>query len=241
MRFEEECFETSALEKLMKLGGNKLVRRIITSFLENTPQRIEAAVEGHKAGNLNVLERSVHSIKSSAGQIGAARLRYVAEKIEQLSAEKRGSEIPSLLLELRESFGQVKSYFAEKTNLVGAKKIAIVEDNEDNRILVRAILEDLYDIMEYESGDEALKGFKKVRPDIILLDISLPEMDGIEILQKIRSDKDLRDMPVIALTAHAMEGSREKYLDAGFNDYVTKPIVDEVILLNAVEINIRKA
>ena len=69
----------------------------------------------------------------------------------------------------------------------------------------------------------------------MLLDISLPEMDGGEVLRRIRADPDLRDLPVIALTAHAMAGDREKYLAAGFNDYVTKPIVDEQILLDAIQ------
>ena len=72
-------------------------------------------------------------------------------------------------------------------------------------------------------------------PDLVLLDISLPEMDGTEVLQWIRRQDVFRDLPVIALTAHAMAGDREKYLAAGFNDYVTKPIIDESVLLEAIE------
>lgn len=114
------------------------------------------------------------------------------------------------------------------------KRIAVVEDNPDNRLLVQAILEDLYEIVEYENGIDALQGFRQVRPDLILLDISLPEMDGTEVLEKIRADDSLRDLPVVALTAHAMHGDREKFLSAGFNDYVTKPIVDEALLLEVI-------
>jgi CheY-like chemotaxis protein len=73
------------------------------------------------------------------------------------------------------------------------------------------------------------------RPDLVLLDISLPGMDGNEILARIRADEGLRRLPVIALTAHAMAGDREKYLTAGFDDYITKPIVDETLLLSAME------
>ena len=115
------------------------------------------------------------------------------------------------------------------------KKIAVVEDNPDNRLLVQAILEDNYELSEYETGMEAVAGLGGNIPDLILLDISLPEMDGTEVLAWIRTQDALKDTPVIALTAHAMAGDREKYLRAGFNDYVTKPIVDEAVLTEAIE------
>jgi CheY-like chemotaxis protein len=112
--------------------------------------------------------------------------------------------------------------------------IAVVEDNPDNRLLVRAILEDLYEITEYESGSAALAGLRTHPVDLVLLDISLPEMDGTEVLRLIRADSSLQALPVIALTAHAMAGDRERYLEAGFDEYVSKPIVDETLLLSAV-------
>jgi CheY-like chemotaxis protein len=115
------------------------------------------------------------------------------------------------------------------------RKIAVVEDNPDNRLLVRVILESLYDVEEFETGPAALEGFTAAKPDLVLLDISLPEMDGTEVLRRIRADARLQSLPVIALTAHAMSGDREKFLNAGFNDYVTKPIVDEEILLGAIK------
>jgi two-component system sensor histidine kinase/response regulator len=114
-------------------------------------------------------------------------------------------------------------------------RIAVVEDNADNRLLLQAILDGLYDLVEYENGSDALAGLNAGLPDLVLLDISLPGMDGNEILARIRADEKLRRLPVIALTAHAMAGDREKYLTAGFNDYITKPIVDETILLGAIE------
>ena len=113
--------------------------------------------------------------------------------------------------------------------------IAVVEDNADNRLLLQAILDGLYTIVEYENGVDALTGLAATLPDLMLLDISLPSMDGNEILVRIRADPALRDLPVIALTAHAMSGDREKYLAAGFNDYITKPIVDETLLLGSID------
>jgi CheY-like chemotaxis protein len=113
-------------------------------------------------------------------------------------------------------------------------KIAIVEDNPDNRLLVQALLEDLYDVSEFETGSEAVQGLFEDDPDLILLDISLPDMEGTEVFRWIRDHEHLGEVPVIALTAHAMAGDREKFLAQGFNDYVTKPIVDETILLEAI-------
>ena len=114
-------------------------------------------------------------------------------------------------------------------------KVAVVEDNPDNRMLVQALLEDRFEISEYETGMEAVQGLPGNVPDLILLDISLPEMDGTEVLAWIRKQDGLKNLPVIALTAHAMAGDRDKYLAAGFNDYVTKPIVDEALLIEAIE------
>lgn len=114
-------------------------------------------------------------------------------------------------------------------------KVAVVEDNPDNRMLVQALLEDLYDLSEYETGVAAVEGLPNNIPDVILLDISLPGMDGTEVLEWLRGHDALKDLPVIALTAHAMAGDREKYLSIGFNDYVTKPILDEDLLIDAIE------
>ena len=115
------------------------------------------------------------------------------------------------------------------------KKIAIVEDNADNRLLLRAILGESYQLTEYELGLDALAGFKKDKPDLVLLDIALPVIDGMTVFHQIRADPALRDLPVIALTAHAMAGDRERFLNAGFNDYVTKPILDETVLLDIIK------
>ena len=113
--------------------------------------------------------------------------------------------------------------------------ILYVEDNPDNRLLLQAVLDGLHDIVEFESGPEALEGFAESAPDLVLLDISLPRMDGTEVLRRMRDDAALRDVPVIALTAHAMSGDRERFLEQGFDDYVSKPIVDETILIAAID------
>jgi CheY-like chemotaxis protein len=119
-------------------------------------------------------------------------------------------------------------------------KVAIVEDNADNRLLLQAILGEEFDLVEYENGVDALRGFSVAKPDVVLMDISLPDMDGHAILKHIRGDASLKALPVIALTAHAMAGDREKFLTAGFDDYITKPIVDEKHLFAAIRRLLKK-
>lgn len=116
----------------------------------------------------------------------------------------------------------------------GMKRIAIVEDNRDNRLLLRAIMEDRYELTEYATGRAALDGIRSDPPDLVLLDISLPEMDGTEVLRRLRTDPKVSRIPAIALTAHAMRGVRERLLAEGFDGYVVKPIVDEEDLLSAI-------
>jgi CheY-like chemotaxis protein len=113
--------------------------------------------------------------------------------------------------------------------------IAVVEDNADNRLLLRALLGHLYALREYESGLEALAGFALDAPDVVLLDISLPGISGVEVLARMRADARLARVRVVALTAHAMNGDRAAFLEAGFDEYVAKPIVDEGLLLRAIE------
>lgn len=104
--------------------------------------------------------------------------------------------------------------------------ICVVEDNPDNRMLLQAILSGSYEVVEYEDGESALDGIRAQRPDLLLLDVSLPGIDGPEVVRRLRADDTLRDLPVIALTAHTMTGDRERLLAAGFDDYLKKPITN---------------
>ena len=114
-------------------------------------------------------------------------------------------------------------------------RIAVVEDNPDNRLLLQALLEDRHELAEYDNGADALEGMRAAPPDLVLLDISLPRMDGTEVLRRMRGDAVLAALPVIALTAHAMSGDRDRFLAQGFDDYVAKPIVDEAILFASID------
>jgi two-component system cell cycle response regulator DivK len=104
-------------------------------------------------------------------------------------------------------------------------KILLVEDNEMNRdMLSRRLTKRNYDVVIAVNGSEAIAMAKSESPDIVLMDLSLPVIDGWEATRQIKADSDTEGIPIIALTAHAMAGDRERTLKSGCNDYDTKPI-----------------
>ena len=105
------------------------------------------------------------------------------------------------------------------------EKILIVEDNEINMKLIKTVLKSKgYALMEARDGEEALNAVTRERPDLILMDIQIPKIDGLEVTRRIRKMADLGGTLIIALTAHAMEGDKEKILEAGCDAYIAKPI-----------------
>jgi CheY-like chemotaxis protein len=99
---------------------------------------------------------------------------------------------------------------------------------------VKAILQKKYTIIEAYDGESGLKKALKHLPTIVLLDISLPKMDGIEVVKILKKTKETKNIPVIALTARAMKEDRDTFIKAGCDDYISKP-VDSIILLNKIE------
>ena len=104
-------------------------------------------------------------------------------------------------------------------------KVLLVEDNEMNRdMLSRRLNRRGYDVVFAVDGQQGLEVARSEKPDIIIMDLSLPVMDGWEATRRVKSDDAMRHVPVIALTAHTMSGDREKALAAGCDDYDTKPV-----------------
>jgi CheY-like chemotaxis protein len=109
------------------------------------------------------------------------------------------------------------------------KTILIVEDVELNRELLVQLLEDDYRLVLAEDGQAALQKAREARPDLILMDLSLPRMDGWEATRRLKADLNLSKIPVIVLSAHAMRGDEERARASGCDDFLTKPI-DEMLL-----------
>lgn len=110
----------------------------------------------------------------------------------------------------------------------GNPKILIIEDNELNIKLFCAILKD-YELFVARTAEEGIESARRVIPDLILMDIQLPRMDGLTATRIIKSDARLTSVPVIAVTSLAMVGDREKVLSAGFEGYMSKPIEIETL------------
>jgi len=109
--------------------------------------------------------------------------------------------------------------------------IMVIEDNPDNMDLVTEILEDEdYTVEGFDRAGTGLKRLKAGGIDLVLMDISLPDMNGLEATRLIRQDESIKDVPVLALTAHAMANDERICLDAGCDAYLTKPIDDELLL-----------
>src|SRR5215207_1653714 len=109
--------------------------------------------------------------------------------------------------------------------------ILYVEDNADNRTLVRRILlSQDYSLLEAVNASDALDILKSMRPDLILMDINMPDMDGYTLTAKIRSMPGFERVPILALTANVMRGDKEKTLEAGCDGYIQKPLdIDQLI------------
>ena len=105
-----------------------------------------------------------------------------------------------------------------------SKRILVVEDQADNRKIIRDTLAGTdYEIIEAENGEEALAAIAKQRPDLILMDIQLPVMDGYTATRHIKDDPALRSIPIIAVTSYALSGEEKKAREAGCDDYIPKP------------------
>ena len=113
-----------------------------------------------------------------------------------------------------------------------SKRILIVEDTEDNRQIMRDLLSSAgYELIEAQTGEDGVAMAKTHRPDLILMDIQLPVIDGYEATRRIKKDPDLRRIPIIAVTSYALSGDEAKTRAAGCDGYVAKPFSPRELLL----------
>jgi CheY-like chemotaxis protein len=118
----------------------------------------------------------------------------------------------------------------EKKDRREVPEVLIVEDNPDNMVTIKAIIGDRYVIKEAYDGLKGLQYIVSGKPDLVLLDISLPKIDGIEIVKMLKAGEETKHIPVIAVTARAGKEDEEELLEAGCDDYISKPVDAELLI-----------
>jgi two-component system cell cycle response regulator DivK len=168
----------------------------------------------------------------------AERSRLTHNNIQQL-IQKGSTDRQQLVASVRRMLSGNKTDAVKQTPTkavahtvrTGACTILLVEDNADNRLTVSAILEDNgCELFIAEDGEQGVRAARDKQPDLILMDIQLPVMNGMEAIKLIRSDPATRHIPIIAVSARAMKGEKESILAAGADDYIPKPINPDELL-----------
>ena len=223
-------------------GDERRIRQVIFNLLSNavkfTPEGGEVDVRATQVdGEMRV------SVADSGPGIGAEDLDRIFEEFQQTEAGARQREGTGLGLALSKRFVEMHggriwceselgkgSTFEftlpyEPGRTMTSAQILVVEDNERNMKLFSELLRASgYRTLEATTGERAVELALEHQPDLVLMDIQLPDIDGIEALDRLRADERLATAPVLALTAQAMEGDRERFLAAGFDGYLSKPV-----------------
>jgi CheY-like chemotaxis protein len=225
-----------ALRALERTGGRPLARRMLDNYLTVSREWLLELTDGVRNGRLEEVERAAHSIAGSAAYVGALGVQELAHQMEAAAEAGDLSTAARILPALTEAADAAAALLRQKRDAAQkSARVGVVEDNADIRLLLRMMLEREYSVDAFGNGADALAAFTEKRPDVVLLDLSLPDMDGMEVLRRMRAEPVLADVPAVAVTAKASRADREKYLRLGFDDYVTKPILSEPNLLGLVK------
>jgi PAS domain S-box-containing protein len=217
-------------------------RQLVTDILQ---------AEGHSSARARNATEALRILKNS--RVDAVVLDLVLpgrsgfDILEEIRSNDQTAGIPVLILTMKDLSERERELLAKQgaavfekgsgwrsallehlrqlSRVIGGMRVLVADDNPAGRELVReGLSQHVGAIIEAEDGVQALKKIRETRPDLVLLDIQMPGMDGYQVLREIRRDPSLRNLRVVALTAFAMQGDREKALEAGFNDYITKPV-----------------
>ncbi len=231
-RFGENFAQS--LYKLLNSNNEKLKSIILMSILK-FPIRLKKLKEAYKKQDLKLLRDTNHLIQGTYGNLNLTLIYEISIKISQ-ELKKDPINFNNILylieelermthtLDYSELFNQYLSFKNEKLSLL------IAEDVEDNREFLKSILvSENIQVTCVENGLLALKELQQNQYDVIFLDIRMPVMDGLQTIKYIREKKICSSTPILALTAQAIIGDKEKYLPYGFDGYITKPINESVL------------
>lgn len=225
---------SDVVNKLLN-SNNSGIKTIFLKSILKLPLRIKELKDAHKKQDIEEVRKINHLIKGTYGNLNLSLVYDISEKIS-LELKKENISFDSILhyieeleylthtLDYNELFN---TYLQFKEREI---KILIAEDAEETRDFLKVLLETpLIEVTCVENGLEALNLLKTKKFDLVFLDISMPVMDGVQTVSTIKVNDNFKDLPVVALTAHAIIGYKEKYLNYGFDAYITKPINDSVL------------
>jgi CheY-like chemotaxis protein/HAMP domain-containing protein len=231
----------AVLEKIRSTQATVKIPVLILTAKDLTPEDLKRLSANHiqqlvRKGDID-RDNLLYKVRSMLGTDSGpqARLYKSNGRTIELShnlMRRRGDVTPGSF-DRRKPTGVLPDFTSAKT--AGPPAILVVEDNPDNMTTIKAVLRNRYRILEATDGEEGLRMAAEEMPDLILLDMALPKMDGLTVVRHLKDNKDLISIPVIAMTAQVMKGDREKILEAGCDDYIAKPIEPEGCLKKIAE------
>ncbi|MBF0450537.1 MAG: response regulator [Candidatus Magnetomorum sp.] len=232
-------------EGVERLGGNRSIFFQLLESFKETYSTFIPLIKDLIQNDINTAVREAHSLKGAAANLSIPNVLLAAKSLE--SELKAGSpkhldqRIQALEQKLMESFDAIERVIHAPSNepvdsasldhkivaedQAGRHRILLTEDNPINQqVIVEVLSGDSYEVDTANNGKEALEALEKKTYDLILMDIQMPVMDGLTAAKNIRKQEKYKLLPIIAVTAHAMKGYRELCINAGMNDYITKPV-----------------
>lgn len=222
------------LTKLLN-SNNQSIKSILLKSILKFPIRLKSLKEAYKKQNVEQLREINHLILGTYGNLNLTLIYDMSKKISE-ELKKSPISFDTILYYIEElermthtlDYSELFNMYLQFNNK--KIKILIAEDVEENRDFLKAVLEShLINVTCVENGLNALKAMKENKFDVVFLDIHMPVMDGLQAITHIKASEELKNTPVIALTAQAIIGDKEKYLPYGFDGYITKPINESVM------------
>lgn len=225
---------SAVLTKILN-SNNQSIKSIILKSILRFPARLKELKDAYKKHNIEKIREINHLILGTYGNLNLTLIYDISKKIS-LELKKDSVSLDKILYHIEELERMTHTLdYSELFNMYLTfkdKKISllIAEDVEENRDFLKAILESSsIEVTCVENGLYALQKMKEKKFDLIFLDIHMPVMDGVQTILHIKANEELKEIPVVALTAQAIIGDKEKYLPYGFDGYITKPINESVL------------
>jgi CheY-like chemotaxis protein len=230
---DTQNLDHSVVDKLRSVGGDALVRRMVRLFLVTSEQAMQRMQAGLMNAAPEVVQAAAHHLYSSAAQLQLTDVADLARQVEAAARAGDADAASATLVALAPALAHRSVALRDLLAVLPqAARIAVIDDSEDVRVLLRLVLERHFDVAEYESATSALLGMRRFPPDVVIIDVTLPDMSGIDLLEFMRADPALRAIPAVALTALS-RSDQSSFEEAGFALHIRKPVLDTDALVGA--------